>query len=132
MNISKEVTEILHREIEKNYDKEEGVNQRRKEKMKMSKDVEEICHREVTKKKEKDEGIDPMTGKTIFPLSDESNFKSDGESEESEGGIFWKSFHRKNFNCKDFDELSQFIDETEILRICIQRKIKIGSQDQDD
>ena len=101
LNISKEVAEILHREIEKNYDKEEGVNQRRKEKMKMSKDVEEICHREVTKKKEKEEGIDPMTGKTIFPLPDESNFKSDDESEEYEVGIFRK-LPQKNFQLQRF------------------------------
>ena len=62
--------------------------------------------------KGKEEGIDPVTGKRIFPLPDESNFKSDVEFEEFEGGIFWKSFHRKIFNCKDFDELSQLIDET--------------------
>ena len=47
--------------------------------------MEEICHREDTKKKEKEEGIDPMTGKTILPLPDKSNFKSDDESEEFEG-----------------------------------------------
>ena len=64
----------------------------------MSKYVEEICHREVTKEKEKEEGIDPTTGKTIFPLPDESNFESDDESEEFEGGIFWKNFHRNIFN----------------------------------
>ena len=82
--------------------------------------------------KEKEEGIDPMTGKTIFPLPDELNFESDDESEEFEGGIFWKSFHRKIFNRKDFDELLQLIDETEILRICLQRKIKIGPPYQED
>ena len=98
----------------------------------MSKEMEEIYYREVTKKKEKEEGIDPMTRKRIFPLPDKSNFKSDDESEEFEGGIFWKSFHSKIFNCKDFDELSQLIDETEILRICLQRKMKMGPQDQED
>ena len=89
----------------------------------MSKEVEEIHYREVTKKKEK-EGIDPVPGKRIFPLPDESNCKSDDESEEFEGGIFWKSFHRKNFNCKDFDELSRLMKQ--IPRICLQRKMKMG------
>ena len=97
LNTSKKVEEIQYREIEMNYEKEEGVNERRKEKVKMSKYVEEICHREVTKEKEKEEGIDPMTGKTIFPLPDESNFESDDESEEFEGGIFWKKVPQKNF-----------------------------------
>ena len=131
LNTSKKVEEIQYREIEMNYEKE-GVNERRREKVKMSEYVEEICHREVTKENEKEEDIDPMTGKTIFPLPDELNFESDDESEEFEGGIFWKNFHRKIFNCRDFDELSQLIDETEIPSICLQRKMKIGPQDQED
>ena len=73
-----------------------------------------------------------MPEKRIFPLPDELKFKSDDESEKFEGGTFWKNFHRKIFNCKDFDELSQLIDETEILRICLQRKMKMGPQEQED
>ena len=39
---------------------------------------------------------------------------------------------QKYFQLKDFDELSQLIDETEIPSICLQRKMKIGPQDQED
>ena len=71
--------------------------------------------------------------KRTCPVPDESNFKNDDESEELEGGIIWKNFHRKIFNCNNFRVLSQIIQKlTQIPRISLQRKMIIGPQDQED
>ena len=85
---SREVKEILNTEVENQKWIEEKVEERRKEKIKTSRDVKEIHHREV-------EVIDPMPEKRTCPVPDESDFESEDESEELEGGIFWKNFHRK-------------------------------------
>ena len=121
---SREVKEILNTEVE-NQKWIEEVEERRKEKIKTSRDVKEIHHREV-------EVIDPMPEKRTCPVPDESDFENEDESEELERGIFWKNFHRKICNCKDFNDLSQLIYETEIPRISLQRKMRMGPQDQED
>ena len=40
--------------------------------------------------------------------------KSDDNSEELEGGIFWKEFQRKMLRCKNFTEIVQIVDSTKI------------------
>ena len=80
-------------------------------------------HRSGKEKRNRRKWYQSNSRKKTCPIPDESNFESDDESEELEGGIFWKNFHRKISNCKDFRELSQIIHETEILRISLQRKM---------
>ena len=45
--------------------------------------------------------------------------KSDDNSEELEGGIFWKEFHRKMLRCKIFAEIVQIVDSTKIPDISL-------------
>ena len=58
--------------------------------------------------------------------------ESDDNSEELEGGIFWKEFQRKMLRCKNFAEIVQIVDSTKIPDISLQRKTTMQPHDRQD
>ena len=62
----------------------------------------------------------------------EDIFKSDGNSEELEGGIFWKEFQRKIFRCKSFADIAEIINSMKIPDIFLQRKTTMQPLDRKD
>ena len=68
------------------------VEERRKEKMETSSAM-------INKQTPKEDKI------ILVPDLMEEVMKSDDNSEELEGGIFWKEFQRKMLRCKNFAEL---------------------------
>ena len=68
----------------------------------------------------------------LVPELMEEVMKSDDNSEELEGGIFWKEFQRKMLRCKNFAEIVQIVDSTKIPDISLQRKTTMQPHDRQD
>ena len=62
----------------------------------------------------------------------EEVMKSDDDSEELKGGIFWKEFQRKMLRCKNFAEIVQIVDSMKIPDISLQRKTTMQPHDRQD
>ena len=98
----KEKMETLSRVINK---QELKVGERRKEKV-------ETSAKMINKQKPKVEEI------AIAEV-----MESDVNSEELEGGIFWKEFQRKMLRCQNFADIAEIVDSTKIPDISLQRKL---------
>ena len=68
----------------------------------------------------------------VVPELMEEVMKSGGNSEELEGGIFWKEFQRKMLRCKNFAEIVQIVDSMKIPDISLQRKTTMQPHDRED
>ena len=68
----------------------------------------------------------------LVPELMEEVMKSDDNSEELEGGIFWKEFQRKMLRYKNFAEIVQIVDSTKIPDISLQRKTTMQPHDRQD
>ena len=68
----------------------------------------------------------------VVPELMEEVMKSDDNSEELEGGIFWKEFQRKMLRCKNFAEIVQIVDSMKIPDISLQRKTIMQPHDRED
>ena len=115
---------------------EPEVEERRKEKLETSSTMINKQKPEVEKRrKEKMETSSTMINKQtpiVVPELMEEVIKSDDNSEELEGGIFWKEFQRKMFGCKNFAEIVQIVDSTMIPNISLQRKTTMQPHDRQD
>ena len=49
--------------------------------------------------------------------------ESDDNSEELEGGIFWKELQTKMLRCKNFADIAEIVDNTKFPDISLQRKL---------
>ena len=58
--------------------------------------------------------------------------ESDVNSEELEGGIFWKEFQRKMLRCQNFADIAEIVDSTKIPDISLQRKTTMQPHDRKD
>ena len=99
--------------------KEPEVEERRKEKMETSSAV-------INKQTPQEDKI------IAVPELMEEVTKSDDNSEELEGGIFWKEFQRKMLRCKTFAEIVQTVDSMKIPDIALQRKTTMQPHDRQD
>ena len=99
--------------------KEPKLEERRKEKM-------ETTSTMMNKQTPKEDKI------ILVPELMEEVMKSDDNSEELEGGIFWKEFQRKMLRCKNFAEIVQIVDSTKIPDISLQRKTTMQPHDRQD
>ena len=99
--------------------KEPKLEERRKEKM-------ETTSTMINKQTPKQDKI------ILVPELMEEVMKSDDNSEELEGGIFWKEFQRKMLRCKNFPEIVQIVDSTKIPDISLQRKTTMQPHDRQD
>ena len=120
---------------------EPEVEERRKEKMETTSTMINKKKPEVEeRRKEKMETSSTMINKQTpkedeiiaVPELMEEVMKSDGNSEELEGGIFWKEFQRKMLRCKNFAEIVQIVDSTKIPDISLQRKTTMQPHDRQD
>ena len=122
---------------------EPKLEERRKEKMETTSTMINKQKPEVEERgKEKMETSSAMINKQapkedkiiLVPELMEEVMKSDDNSEELEGGIFWKEFQRKMLRCKSktFTEIVQIVDSTKIPDISLQRKTTMQSHDRQD
>ena len=58
--------------------------------------------------------------------------EGDDNSEESEGGIFWKELQTKMLRCKNFADIAEIVDNTKIPDISLQRKTTMQPHDRKD
>ena len=86
------------------------MEERRKEKMKTSSEM-------INKQKPK---VEEIAGAEFM----EDMIESDDNSEELEGGIFWKEFQRKMIRFKNFTDIAKLVDSTKIPDISLQRKLQ--------
>ena len=93
--------------------------ERRKEKL-------ETCSTVINKRTPKEDEIIEV------PELMEEVMKSDDNSEELEGGIFWKEFQRKMLRCKNFTEIVQIVDSMKIPDLSLQRKTTMQPHDRQD
>ena len=117
------------------------VEERRKEKIETSSGVINKQELEVEERgKEKMGTSSAMIHKQtanedkIIAVSElmEEVMKSDDNSKELEGGIFWKEFQRKMLRCKNFTEIVQTVDSMKIPDISLQRKTTMQPHDRQD
>ena len=112
------------------------VEERKKEKIETSSGVINKKEPEVEeRRKEKLEISSTMINKQtpiVVPELMEEVMKSDKNSEELEGGIFWKEFQRKMLRCNNFTEIVQIVDSMKIPDIALQRKTTMQPQDRQD
>ena len=122
--------EIGIRRIESVYKEE-----RRKEKNETSSGVINKQEPKIEeRRKEKLETSTMINKQTpiVVPELMEEVMKSDDNSEELEGGIFWKEFQRKMLRCKNFAEIVQRVDSMKIPDISLQRKTTMQPHDRED
>ena len=119
----KEKMETSSRMINKNEPK---VEERKKEKMETSSRVINKQEPKVgERRKEKVETSSKMINKQkpkVEEIAVAEVMESDDNSEEPEGGIFWKEFQRKMLRCQNFADIAEIVDSTKIPDISLQKK----------
>ena len=129
----KEKMETSSRMINKNEPK---VEERKKEKMETSSRV--INKQELKvgeRRKEKVETSAKMINKQkpkVEEIAVAEVMESDDNSEELEGGIFWKEFKRKMLRCQNFADIAENVDSPKIPDISLQRKTTMQPHDRKD
>ena len=58
--------------------------------------------------------------------------ENDDNSEELEGGIFWKELQTRMLRCKNFANIAEIVDNTKIPDISLQRKTTMQPHDRKD
>ena len=125
--------ETSSRMINKNEPK---VEERKKEKMETSSRVINKQEPKVgQRRKEKVETSSKMINKQkpkVEEIAVAEVMESDDNSEEPEGGIFWKEFQRKMLRCQNFADIAEIVDSTKIPDISLQRKTTMQPHDRKD
>ena len=114
---------------------EPKVEERRKEKMDTSSKMIKQEPKVEERRKEKMDTSSKMIKKQkpkVDEIAVPEVMESDDNSEELEGGIFWKELQTKMLRCKNFAKIAEIVDNTKLPDISLQRKTTMQPHDRKD